>query len=204
VLNNVQTNNAGTYRVVVTNAIGMITSDPAALGFTELPNITQQPQDMVIFEGSNATFRVTHCLTSGPFGYQWCFESAASGEVVELAGETNATLTLSSVDFDNAGLYSVIITNLHGEAVSEPAELSVSVLFHTNMVSSTPLIFDITFDTDDDGLIYSVERQDPDDPHNWIILAEPIGDGTEKTHRDDLIPEEITTPIYRVVRRPEL
>ncbi|HEU0009372.1 MAG TPA: immunoglobulin domain-containing protein [Verrucomicrobiae bacterium] len=203
VIANVQPTNAATYKVVVTNDIGMVTSDPAVLMFTSFPNITQQPQDIVVFVGSNAVFTVRNCPTPGPFAYQWCFESAETGDVVEIAGATNAMLTVSTVDFDDAGFYTVIITNLVGKTVSEAAELSVSVPFTSTRITSAPLVYEITFDTDDDGLTYSLQRQEPTDPHNWEILQEYIGDGNAIPPHVDNVPEEITTPVYRVVRRAQ-
>ena len=193
VITNVQTNNAGMYKVVATNNFGMITSDVALLMFTLLPNITLQPQNMIIFEGSNVTFRVGHCSTPDLYTYQWLFNDE------EITGATNITLTISGVSFDDAGYYSVFITNPQGNDTSESAELSVSLFFEATRISITPLVYRITFDTPNDGMYYELQRQDSDDPHFWHVLGDPFpGDGNAQTYTDD-VPQDVTTPVYRIV-----
>jgi len=202
VISNFQTNNAGNYNVVVTNSVGSITSAPVVLGFTDLPNITRHPQNLLVVESSNATFTVEHCPTPGPFSYQWSFVSDETSEVIEIPGATNASLTISSVDFADAGSYSVTITNLIGDAVSESAQLSVTVPYTTS-TNSSPLTISITFSTTA-GFTYSVERQNPDDPQVWDPLAEYEGNDQPQTHSDDTLETVgITNPVYRVVRRVE-
>jgi hypothetical protein len=51
--------------------------------------------------------------------YQWSFNGS------NLAGATNAWLTLSAVQFDQAGEYSVLVTNALGSVISSNAELTV-------------------------------------------------------------------------------
>jgi hypothetical protein len=66
---------------------------------------------------------VTFSLAVGgtpPLSYQWSFGGSA------LDGATNATLTLTNVQFSQAGDYSVVITNVLGTALSSNATLSVN------------------------------------------------------------------------------
>jgi hypothetical protein len=197
-ITSVQTNHSGMYRVVATNEIGMVTSDPAELIVTAAPNITRQPLDVVAFVGSNAVFVVRHCPFPDPFSFQWFSND------VEIAGATNDTLVITAVDFDDAGFYSVQITNLNGEAVSEPAELSVSVYF-TVTCAGSPLVCTIMFDTED-GYIYSIERRDATSPAEWteVYSSPDISDGSPVTFFDDppaeSLPAGATIPVYRVLR----
>jgi len=55
----VQTSNAGSYDVVITNALGAVTSAVATLTVWVSPGISQQPQSRTIPPGADATFSVT-------------------------------------------------------------------------------------------------------------------------------------------------
>jgi hypothetical protein len=86
-----------------------------------LPIIKQQPGNLSVLEGSNTTFSVT---ASGgtPLSYQWFFDATNL-----LAGATQATLILTNVQTDQAGYYSVLVTNAYGAALSSNALLTVLV-----------------------------------------------------------------------------
>jgi hypothetical protein len=65
------------------------------------------------------------CLTAGasgtgPLSYQWRLNGT------NLAGATSSSLTLSSAQYTNAGLYSVLISNGAGSALSVPAIVNVA------------------------------------------------------------------------------
>ena len=64
--------------------------------------------------------------TSSPFGYQWRLDGS------NLAGATNASLTLTNVQPNDAGNYSVRITNSAGVAISSNAVLKLDVVFATS------------------------------------------------------------------------
>ena len=72
---------------------------------------------MTVLQGSNATFSVTANGTQ-PLNYQWSFGGT------NVAGVTNSFYTLSNVQTNNAGTYSVTITNQLG-SVSTNAVLTV-------------------------------------------------------------------------------
>lgn len=84
------------------------------------PVILVQPVSQVVTQGSNVTFTVTADGTP-PLAYQWWFDDAP------LPGATNSSLTLTNTVAEQAGLYTVTITNAHGAVTSEPAELTVFV-----------------------------------------------------------------------------
>jgi hypothetical protein len=119
-LTNLQTTNAGSYTVVVTNIAGSVTSAVATLTVNTKPVITSQPQSQAVPLGQTAAFSVG---ASGiaPLRYRWSFNGTA------LAGATNASLTLTNVQTTNAGNYSVVITNNAGSATSTVATLTVYV-----------------------------------------------------------------------------
>jgi hypothetical protein len=83
-----------------------------------LPAIVVQPTNQAVVVGGMAGFSVT-ASGAQPLGYQWSFNGT------NLAGATNATLTLENVQLSQAGNYAVLVTNLYGSAVSSNAVLTV-------------------------------------------------------------------------------
>jgi hypothetical protein len=71
------------------------------------PSILSPPTNLWAVEGSVASFSVAAAGTP-PLNYQWQFNST------NIDDATNATLDLANVDFTNAGLYTVTVTNTHG------------------------------------------------------------------------------------------
>ncbi len=118
--NNVQWADRGTYRVVVSNAFGTVTSSPAVLTVVSPPWITAQPRDTTVLLGENASFSVT-ANGPTPLSYQWMFEGA------DIADATTTRLTLSQVVLSQAGGYSVRVANPHGAITSAVATLTVRV-----------------------------------------------------------------------------
>ena len=84
------------------------------------PTITNQPQGVTVTEGNSASFAVGASGTA-PLLYQWYFNTN-----VLLTGGTNSTLLLSNVSFNDAGDYSVVISNSVGTAASSFATLTVN------------------------------------------------------------------------------
>lgn len=116
---NVQLGDAGNYRVVVSNSVGVVTSSVAALTVLIPPAITADPTNLTVAAGGSATFNVT-ANGSAPLRYQWY-----AGADTPLAGKTNATLTLNSVNAADAGTYFVVVSNFVGQAASAAATLTV-------------------------------------------------------------------------------
>jgi probable HAF family extracellular repeat protein len=83
------------------------------------PSITMQPTNQTVKQGSNAVFAVV-AVGTAPLSYRWFF----NGTNV-LTGFTNASITITNVQFTNAGNYSVIVTNVVGSVTSSNAALAV-------------------------------------------------------------------------------
>ena len=77
------------------------------------------PQSRTVTRGSNVTFTVSASGTA-PLAYQWRFNSAG------IPDATNATLTLSNVQINQSGNYSVTVTNSLDQATSSNAVLVVN------------------------------------------------------------------------------
>jgi hypothetical protein len=82
------------------------------------PLITMQPQSQIILAGDNASFSVGVSGT-GPLYYQWQFNG------VDILGATEPALGLTDVGVEQAGTYSVRVTNAFGSVTSTGATLSV-------------------------------------------------------------------------------
>lgn len=119
-LTGVQQSQAGNYAVVITNEYGSITSSNAVL--TVLPpvppSISSQPANQTVTIDGIAVFDV---IASGtpPLAYQWNFNGTT------ITGATNEALVLLDVQTNEAGLYSVDITNPGGALLSSNAFLAV-------------------------------------------------------------------------------
>ena len=95
------------------------------------PSVTSQPVALAVSATSNATFSVTGDGTL-PLSFQWRKDGA------DLLQATNATLALSNVQTNQAGSYSVVITNLYGSVTSSVAVLTVDRLAQTITFGSLP------------------------------------------------------------------
>jgi pectate lyase/pectin methylesterase-like acyl-CoA thioesterase len=118
---NLQLSDAGAYTVVVSNGAGSVVSDPATLIVTTTPvppAIITQPLSITVVAGAQAQFTVT-AEGSSPLSFQWRKDGAA------IPGAINATYSITSATANDAGSYSVIVTNAAGSATSDPATLTV-------------------------------------------------------------------------------
>ncbi len=131
----VQLTNAGVYRVIISNLVGVTVSSNAVLTVGYPPSITTQPQSKEVKQGTNVSFTVTTGGTD-PLSYQWYFGSAA------LAQDTNATLTLTNVQATNSGSYSLLVSSPFGSILSSNATLTVDLfpIIVTEPQSQTALV----------------------------------------------------------------
>jgi phospholipase/lecithinase/hemolysin len=114
----VRPSNAGAYSVIARNAYGSVASTNAVLTVILPPKILKQPASLAVPDGKTARFRVLAAGTA-PLRYQWQWDDAP------LPGATNAVLTLLDVQTNQAGTYSVLVTNVGGYATSSNAVLTV-------------------------------------------------------------------------------
>lgn len=82
------------------------------------PSITDEPDDLSIFQGGDAVFFITTTGTS-PLTYQWCFDGA------DIPGANTQSYTNVNVQPMDAGGYTVVVTNTAGSATSRVAVLTV-------------------------------------------------------------------------------
>lgn len=122
-IQNVQTANAGTYYVIVSNAFGSVQSNIVSLtigtGSTGVV-ITQQPANASTTIGGTASFTVAATGTA-TITYQWYL----NGNLI--SGATAATLNLTNVQSANLGNYYCVVSNSVNSVQSNTAILSVGV-----------------------------------------------------------------------------
>jgi len=82
------------------------------------PAITEQPQDVWVGFGSNVTFSVTASGLPAP-ALQWLFNGT------NLSGMAGTSLALTNIQAADAGIYSVVATNIAGSVTSSNALLSI-------------------------------------------------------------------------------
>jgi probable HAF family extracellular repeat protein len=126
-ITNAQAVSAGSYSVVVTNAVGSVTSSNAVLTLLTAPTIVVSPTNATVVQGSNATFSVTAGGTP-PLSYQWSFGGT------NLPGATNSWYTLANTQTNNAGSYTVTITNTIGSVSTN----AVLIVLAPPFISSQP------------------------------------------------------------------
>jgi hypothetical protein len=132
---NVQPGDAGNFHVVLSNpSWGSRVSAIATLRVTgEFPIITVEPQGQTAPIGGDAEFSVSAVGNPTP-RYQWSFNSST------IPGATNSTLRLTGVQISQAGIYTVVVTNEFGSAISSPALLTVAPLVITSQPQSQTVL----------------------------------------------------------------
>ena len=118
--------NNAVFLVVITNAVGSVTSNSitltvaAAAPVATIPSISLQPANSSVTVGQTASFSVTAAGTA-PLTYQW----KKNGAVI--AGATAATYTTPvTVSADNNAIFVVVVTNAAGSVTSNSATLTVN------------------------------------------------------------------------------
>ena len=111
---------AGAYNVIVGNANGSVTSVVAVLTVVD-PVIASegQPANQLGQLGGSVVFGVS--AAGSGLRYQWRKDG------VDLAGATNALLTLNNLLTADEGRYDVVVSSTYGSVISDAAELAVNV-----------------------------------------------------------------------------
>jgi hypothetical protein len=86
--------------------------------------ITSQPMSVTAYSGENPSFAISANGTK-PISYQWSFNGSP------ITGATNSTLTLNNVQTNQAGSYSVQVSNHAGSTNSVEVTLTVIQVFCT-------------------------------------------------------------------------
>jgi hypothetical protein len=180
---------ATVYNTALTAAQIQAIYDAGSVGKCKAPLIALQPQSQLGYWGNNVTFSV-NVAGSGALSYQWELNDVA------ITNATNATLILSSLQFTNAGAYSVIISNAYGSVTSAPAFLTVNpagvsiALYPGITIAGTP------------GYTYGIQYNlDLSNTNSWLGLTNlTLSDSNALWY--DSVPAAQPQRYYRVVPGP--
>ncbi|GEM_PF-190851 len=115
----------GTYSVIVSNALGSVTSTGAVLTVaSSVPVIVQQPGSQNVLPAATATLTVS-AVGNQPLFYRWQKNGANLTDGENIAGSAASALMVSNASTTNTGIYSVIVSNALGTATSTGAVLNV-------------------------------------------------------------------------------
>lgn len=85
------------------------------------PTISNLPTNLDTYEGNSISIDIQ--TTGDNLSFQW--QKRIDGTWVDISNKTNATLTLSSLEMTDAGLFRVAVSNAAGTIQSNPIELIV-------------------------------------------------------------------------------
>lgn len=160
----------------------------ASLDYPVLVVSTNLPADHAVFAGSPVTF-VTDVIGSGPLSYQWYFNGTNA-----IPGANGATYTIPLVLTNNAGTYSLQVSNTYSSAViTRAALLTVS---NTPVSIVTQPVSQIVSEGQSATLSIAVSGT-PEIQYQWFLGGNPVSGAT---NADYIIPACYSTNagVYQV------
>ncbi len=184
------------------SAAALLGSDPLH-STSKAPCITTQTRPQTAVTGSSVSWLVT-AVGEAPLAYQW------QRNGLSLADATNSSLTLTNLGRQqDAGTYSVIVSNAQGTAMSVSAPLNVLVSQRMEQPELLPDgRFRLLFGDFDNGLLADAEKdrflvQWSTNLSAWIDLTNAtriIADG-KVSLEDSPLPPTVSRRYYRVITR---
>lgn len=92
------------------------------------PEITQQPAEQRVAVGATATLSV-QATGAQPLSYQWMKGQNNLSDGGKISGATSDTLQITNCDVADLGGYRCVVTNAFGNATSNSATLTVTLVF---------------------------------------------------------------------------
>ncbi len=159
------------------------------------PLITQQPTNLTLNTGQNAQFTA---IVSNVLGYQWWFSTNSSlGTALtdggQISGSLSSVLTISTVTTNNAGTYTLVVTNAAASTISLPATLTIgtsSSSTNTTLIvlhSGSSLVLSWTNNAN------STLQTATNLPGPWTTIL-----GATSPYTNNITPTNARTQFYRV------
>jgi hypothetical protein len=124
-INSAQLANAGNYSVIVSNAVGSVTSNEVTLvvnpPLAAPPTISTHPASQTLSPGATLSLSVNVTGTQ-PLGFQWFKNGTA------IPGATAILYSISNAQVADSASYSVVVTNSAGVATSNAAVVGIATL----------------------------------------------------------------------------
>lgn len=129
---------AGRYRAVLSNAAGTIMSREVVLTVTpSAPGFLGSPRSWEVYQGNSVRLEAPY-FGSDPVRFQW-----RKGDM-DIRGATSPLWVLHDLTPDDSGDYRLIVSNVLGEAVSEPVRVHVRTLPIGTIDWPNPTLVEIT------------------------------------------------------------
>ena len=97
---------------------------PVAMDTRLVPTIVEEPRSVTKLIGETATFSVTVTGTP-PFSFQWRCNGTNLADGNRISGARTSTLTITSVQSQDYGFYTAVVSIPHGSVTSSVASLTV-------------------------------------------------------------------------------
>ena len=163
---------AGAYRVRVTNGGGEATSNSAILRVLALPALTLQPVDVEAFTGDSVQLEAAATGTP-PLRYQWQKDGA------DIAGATDPVLRLQDLEPADAGQYRVRVSNDLGETYSTTGRLTIIAVERAPVILVQPRDMTVQEGTE---VAFTVEASGfPPPQFRWRFNGEDIANADAAT-----------------------
>ncbi|MDB6170797.1 MAG: hypothetical protein JWL59_108 [Chthoniobacteraceae bacterium] len=113
-------NDSGSYTVTVSNALGSVTSNGAAL-LVKGPAFTKNPEPSQVVNNSAAVTMNAVATSTGAITYQWLHNG------LPVAGATGTSMTLAHARYSDRGYYQLKATDASGTTISKAGFINVLV-----------------------------------------------------------------------------
>lgn len=155
------------------------------------PVFMTQPQSQAVYQGQNVTFSASAIGTPNPT-YQWQFNGS------NISGATNSGYTITGVQTNNAGNYTVVASNNSGSVTSAVAVLTVLTSQATlSAAAYTNNQFGLTV-SQVTNLTYIIQANTNLSTTNWIALATNVAPFTFT----DAAASNYPSRFYRALYKP--
>jgi hypothetical protein len=192
---NVQSAQAGSYFVIITNSVGSVTSAVAQVVVLVPPAITSQPTNQSVVVGATVHFQVVASGTT-PLSYQW-FRGGSL-----LSGATSDLLTLTNIQPGQAGAYSVTITNTAGKITSGAAQLTVLVPPNLSLIRTGVTASGVSITLSSmTGLTYTLEYKKALSDSAWTSLLPAVPGTGQIITLHDTNNLALSARFYRVLTK---
>lgn len=185
---------AGTYRVIVTNAVGTVTSAGVQLTVKTpvAPTIVSQPTAQTVDAGQTASF-IAVADGSFPLAYQWLRNGTA------IAGATSPIYaTPATTAADNGARFQLRVSNAVGSVTSDAAVLTVrTVVLAAPQIATQPA--DLSASAGDRATFVVVATGNPAPTYQWQRNGTAIAGATATTYQTPVLTAADNGATYSVV-----
>ncbi len=157
-LTTIASHNGYQFRCLVKNAAGSLYTNTVTLKVK--PGITAQPENVSVYIGATATFKVT---AAGATSYQWYYRKSSTGtwNIVQNNG-TSATYNLTTIASHNGYQFRCMVKNSAGSVYTSTVTLTVK---------ECPLLPDIAEKTHNEGAVSEIFKPSIDVQPSNVTVA---------------------------------